>query len=74
MDALKRSQSEQKLFLNQSTAHCLQVDSRYNDEIWNKKNLKLKTSLDNIMEGKKRSRKKWDKWRKKDISGRVREW
>jgi len=33
IDALKRSQSEQKLFLNQSTANCLQVDSRYNDEI-----------------------------------------
>jgi len=37
-------------------------------EIWNWK------SWNNIMEGTKRQRKKEDKWRKKERSGRVKQW
>jgi len=36
--------------------------------------LKLKTSSNNIMKWTKWQRKKGDKWREKERSGRVRQW
>ena len=43
-------------------------------EWWNERNLKLKTSWNNIIEGTKRQRNKRDKWRKKERDGTVRQW
>jgi len=50
----------------------LKVSKHTSIKIWNERNLKLKTSWK--MEGTKWQRKKGDKWRKKERSGRVRQW